>query len=386
MLEVFLVFLRLGATSFGGPMAHLGYFRRTLVQRRAWLTDADYADLIALCQMLPGPASSQLGFALGHRRAGWPGAIAAFAGFTLPSFLLMVVAATWLRHVITGGLAHGLQLAAVAVVAQAVLGMGRKLCVPLPARGLALLAAGLALAWPGFAGQFAAILLGAGAGLALPLAPPRLSSPAPAPLAAPASTARPAMLPLAFYGVLMVAALTWRGTGSVAQIAAFVRSGGLVFGGGHVVLPLLQQAIVAPGYVPESRFLAGYGAAQALPGPLFSLAAYLGAMLPPPLTGLAGALLATIAIFLPGFLLLAAMLPAWAGLRRAPKARAALAGINAAVVGLLAAAWVTPVLGHAVHATADLVIAALLFLALFLGNWPAIAVVAAGATAGALGL
>ncbi len=379
MRDVFFIFLRLGFTSFGGPMAHFGYFRRDLVLRRAWLSDAEYADLIALCQMLPGPASSQVGFALGHHRAGWPGAIAAFVGFTLPSFLLMLAAATALRRFLTGGLAHGLHLAAVAVVAVAVAGMARRLCATWATRGIALVAGLVAFALSGFTGQLAAIAIGGGIGLAASLAPPGPVTPIAQ------AKASPAWLPLLLYLVLMGLALSLRGSGPAAQLAGFVRSGGLVFGGGHVVLALLQRAVVAPGFVPESRFLAGYGVAQALPGPLFSLAAYLGALLPPPLSGVAGALLATLAIFLPGFLLLAALLPVWARLRQADTPRSMLTGLNAAVVGLLAASWLNPILGHAVHTGSDVIVSALLCLALARFSVPAIAVVAAGVAAGLAG-
>ncbi len=319
--EVLLAFTRLGVTSFGGPIAHLGYFRAEFVERRRWLDDRAFTDLVALCQFLPGPASSQTGFALGLLRAGLPGALAAWIGFTLPSAVLLVLFAYGARF-IGAGLLHGLQLVAVAVVAQAVWGMARTLCPDRPRAAIATLAAVLLLLAPGAGAQIGAIVLGALAGLAIGAEP---GPPASALVSAVGRRAGAACL--ALYALLLVLPLP-------PLFAAFYRSGALVFGGGHVVLPLLRDAVVTPGFVSDSAFLAGYGAAQAVPGPLFTFAAYLGAVA----AGLPGAALALVAIFLPGMLALLGTLPFWDALRTRKRAQAAMRGINAAVVGILGAA------------------------------------------------
>lgn len=361
-LEVFLVFLRLGTTSFGGPVAHLGYFRESLVRRRGWVAAEDYAALVALAHLLPGPSSSQVGFAIGVLRAGWLGGLAAFAGFTLPSAILMLACAMASPALLGAGpgraVLHGLALAAVPVVGFAVIGMWRALCPDLRPRVIAV-AASLLTLWRPEAGP-AAIALGAGAGAAIlpaalaPDAPPRDGSTSrwPGPLSLAAFAAFGAAL-------VAVALLGSHGPPALALFAAFLRAGGLVFGGGHVVLPLLRQGLVDPGRVPPDLFLAAYGAAQAMPGPLFSVAAFLGAVSRPPIGAVSGALVALAGIFLPGLLLMAALLPlARSGAGRM-RVRAAIAGAGAATVGLLFSAFIDPVLTAGVHGRADAVIAGL---------------------------
>ena len=375
--EVFSAFLKLGLTSFGGPIAHLGYFRRELVERRRWLGEAEYAQLLALCQFLPGPASSQLGFSLGLLRAGWPGALAAFAAFTLPSAALLLAFAA-LSPRISGpageAAIHGLKLVALAVVAQGVLAMARRLCPDAARAAIALLAAVAALlagsAWM----QLAIVGLGAAAGLAL-----RGDS-----VVAQGLALRPRYGPRlgwtllgAFAALLLGLPLLAHGReGLVAVAAAFYRAGALVFGGGHVVLPLLAETVVAPGWISSDAFLEGYGAAQAVPGPMFTLAAYLGARLPGADGGLAGAAVALGAIFLPGLLLVAGVLPLWHAMARRPVAMRAVAGVNAAVVGLLGAALYHPVWTSAVRGPLDAAIAAAGLAALALWRAPALLVVA----------
>ncbi|MFT8245151.1 chromate efflux transporter [Roseomonas sp. BN140053] len=383
-IEVLLAFLKLGLTAFGGPVAHLGYFRTEFVNRRRWLDEAAYAELVALCQFLPGPASSQTGFALGLLRAGPWGALAAWAGFTLPSAALLVLfaegagalsASAW-----GSGLLHGLKLVAVAVVAQAVWGMARTLCPDRPRAAIALGATALATFAPAAIGQVAAIAGGAALGLALlrdGAAPPA------APLPAVPVSRRVGVACLLLFALLLGLLPLLHGLGGgVAVFEAFYRSGALVFGGGHVVLPLLRDAAVAPGWVAEDAFLAGYGAAQAVPGPLFTFAAFLGAVLRPGPGGALGAVLPTLAIFLPGLLLVLGALPFWAALRRRPAAGAALRGANAAVVGLLGAALYDPVWTGAVLRPTDFVLVLAGFLLLTLWRAPPLLVVALGAAAG----
>lgn len=366
--EVLAVFLRLGLTSFGGPIAHLGYFRDELVTRRRWLDDAAYADLVALCQFLPGPASSQVGFALGMMRAGWPGALAAFAGFTLPSAVALVVfalTAARLSGPLGDGALHGLKLVAVAIVAQAVWGMARTLCPDRQRAAIAVAAVAVLAFVPGAFGMVGAILAGAALGLALGPAP----GPVPGPgtggaLAVPIPRGVALGALAAFLGLLVLLPLA-AGLGQGWAVAdGFYRAGALVFGGGHVVLPLLQAATVAPGWVAPDAFLAGYGAAQAVPGPLFTFAAYLGAVLGPAPNGIAGAALALGAIFLPGFLILVAALPFWDRFRGMAPAQSVMQGANAAVVGILGAALYTPVLTGAVGDLRDLALALTCFVLL----------------------
>jgi chromate transporter len=360
VLEVFVAFLVLGLSAFGGPVAHLAYFRTEFVERRRWLDDQRYADLVALCQFLPGPASSQVGMALGLARAGWPGALAAWTGFTLPSALAMILFAqavgawSWLA---TSGAVHGLKLATVAVVAHALLGMAKSLCPDRDRAAIAIGAALIALLAPGSAGQVAAIMLGGVAGrLALKLPPATLG-----PDLRSGGVRRGVGMALlvVWIGLLLVLPLAATTLGSpwLSAASVFYQAGSLVFGGGHVVLPLLQAGVVPAGWVGDDVFLAGYGAAQAVPGPLFTFAAYLGAAMSPPLGGWAGGLAMLIAIFLPAFLLVAGALPFWDALRARPDVRSTMAGLNASVVGLLIAAFYDPVWTAAVHSRWDAALA-----------------------------
>jgi len=379
---VFAVALRLGVTSFGGPVAHLGYFRDEYVGRRRWLDDGAYADLVALCQLLPGPASSELGIAIGMTRAGLPGGLLAWAGFTLPSAVALVAFAALSSHLGTADLRwlRGLQVVAVAVVAQAVWTMAHTLAPDRRRLAIALAGAVVALALPGAPGQLAVIVAG---GLAGALLTRGIAAPAPRPVAIPVGR-RPAAAALAVLVALLVALpLLRRAVASPALAAfdAFFRSGALVFGGGHVVLPLLRAAVVAPGWVTEPQFLTGYGAAQAVPGPLFTFAAYLGAVEHGPPGGVAGAALALVAIFLPAFLLVIGALPFWNLLHASPALQAALRGVNAAVVGLLLAALYDPVFTGAVHGPADFglaVIALGLLTVVRMPPWAVVAITAAG--------
>ena len=395
-MQVFWIFLRLGLTSFGGPVAHLGYFRTEFVLRRQWLTERSYADLVALCQFLPGPASSQVGMALGLLRAGLPGALAAWLGFTLPSALLLALLALLGLGLASGttvlnaGALHGLKVVAVAVVAQAVWGMARTLCVGRARVTLMVLAACAMLLWPGVWAQVGVMLLAGAVGWWLWGRKATLASAVQG-----AHEALPvrlgqrmgAALLIVFAALLVLlplAAQWWPGRG-LALFDAFYRVGALVFGGGHVMLPLLQAVVVPPGWVTADTFLAGYGAAQAVPGPLFTFAAFLGAAMAPWPGGGLGALVCLVAIFVPSFLLVAGALPFWEPLRRSAHAQAALAGVNAAVVGLLLAALYNPVWTSAILGAADFGLALLAFVALVFWRMPPWAVVLACATAGALG-
>lgn len=384
--DVFLVFLRLGLTSFGGPVAHLGYFRDEFVVRRHWLDETAYADLVALCQFLPGPASSQVGIAIGLMRAGFAGALVAWIGFTLPSALALTLFAYGvgtLSDFAGSGWLHGLKVAAVAVVAQAVLGMMRSLAPDRERASIAVAAAVLTLTIPSAGGQIAAIGLGGIAGLVLPRPPP-IDVPAHLPVSASRRTG--AVMLALFFALLIALPLANAAVPNhtLALVDAFYRAGALVFGGGHVVLPLLQAAVVPTGWLDNDLFLAGYGAAQAVPGPLFTFAAYLGAVAAPQPNGWLGAAICLLAIFLPSFLLVAGALPFWARLRRAPTAQAALRGINAAVVGLLLAALYQPVWTSAIDGPVDYAIAAVAFLLLFMWRTPPWLVVVSSALAAAL--
>ncbi|RYH09747.1 chromate efflux transporter [Tropicimonas sp. IMCC6043] len=378
--EVFAAFLMLGLTSFGGPIAHLGYFRTEFVTRRGWLDERGFADLVALCQFLPGPASSQVGFAIGLMRAGPLGAAAAFAAFTLPSALLMIafaLSSAALDGSVGHGVVSGLKIVAVAIVAQAVLGMARALCPDRERAAIAVLAVAMLAALPGALGMIGAILAGALAGFALGRGetagrenglPPPLSR-------------RGALACLAGFAALLLALPVLAGlTQGLALFDAFYRAAALVFGGGHVVLPLLESEVVRPGWISAEDFLVGYGAAQAMPGPLFSFAAYLGALGPAP-NGLAGAAIALAAIFLPGFLLLLAVLPFWDALRRRRDAQSALQGANAAVVGILGAALYDPVFTAGIGDMADFALALACFVLLVAWKappWVAVLVAALG--------
>lgn len=355
VLEVFLAFLKLGLTSFGGPVAHLGYFRAEFVERRKWLDDKSYADLVALCQFLPGPASSQVGIALGLGRAGWLGAMAAWLGFTLPSAIALILFAasvTRWASLSQSGAVHGLKVAAVAVVAQAVWGMSKSLCPDRLRAGVAITAALAVLTVPSAAGQIAAIVVGGVVGRwmlrlgPIPAAQHRNYG---------VSKVTGAALLALFFVLLALLPIVAAAVHSPALsvIASFYQSGALVFGGGHVVLPLLQTGVVPTGLVSNDVFLAGYGAAQAVPGPLFTFAAYLGAVMQGPFGGWTGGLALLLAIFLPAFLLVVGALPYWEALRQRDGIQRAMAGANAAVVGVLGAALYDPVWTSAIHSKAD---------------------------------
>ena len=385
--EVFRAFLQLGLTSFGGPIAHLGYFRDAFVVRRKWIDEAGYADLVALCQFLPGPASSQVGFSLGVLRGGGlAGGLAAWAGFTLPSALLLLafaLGAGMLDNPVGQGILHGLKLVAVAVVAQALWGMARTLTPDRQRIAIALGALILASLVGGWLGQVGAIAAGAVAGLFLCRG--EAGEPSPHPAFPVGRRAGIAALALFFILLLLPPLLVaWTDNHALAFFDAFYRSGALVFGGGHVVLPLLENAVAAPGWVPVQNFLAGYGAAQAVPGPLFTFAAYLGAVSGVVPNGLLGAALALVAIFLPGLLLVYGALPFWDRLRALPKAQAAMRGTNAAVVGILAAAFYDPVLTSAIVGPLDVAFGLGGFLLLVFAKAPPWVVVLLLAAAGAV--
>lgn len=408
--EVFRAFLKLGLTSFGGPIAHLGYFRTEFVERRRWIDEHRYAELVALCQFLPGPASSQVGFAIGLERAGWRGSLAAWLGFTLPSAIALVLFALGIARIdstdpVLVGVLQALKIVAVAVVAQAVVSMGRSLTPDVPRRVLGLLAAAIVLLYTSAAGQIVALVISALAGAwllrarleatgaangvpQLPVSPRHRVS-------AVAGTGAALLFVGLLFALPLAASLTQERGFEV--FAAFYRAGALVFGGGHVVLPLLQAGVVAPGWIDEASFLAGYGAAQAVPGPLFTFAAYLGGAIggqqAVPAAVATGtfaldawwtAASCVVAIFLPGMLVLVATLPWWDALRAQPVLRGAIAGVNAGVVGVLFAAWVDPVATSAVRGPLDAVLAVALFALLVALRWPPWAVVVAAVVAGAL--
>lgn len=379
--SVFLVFLRLGLTSFGGPVAHLGYFRAEFVERRRWLDDQGYSDLVALCQFLPGPASSQVGMALGLGRAGWTGLIAAWAGFTLPSAAALILFALGVGHyqgIAASGWVQGLKVAAVAIVAQAVWGMARSLAPDRPRAGMAILAALITLIAPTAAGQIAAIV---SSGLLGWLGLRHLARSAAGRAHSYPVTRRAGMIALLLLAVPLVGLPLWAtatGSTTLELIEGVYRSGALVFGGGHVVLPLLQASVVPTGIVSNADFLAGYGAAQAVPGPLFTFAAYLGAIA----GGWAGGLVLLGVIFLPAFLVLIGALPLWDWLRGRTGIQSALAGINAGVVGILLAALYDPVWTGAIHDRTDFGLALVLFGLLTFGRVPPVVVVALAAVAG----
>jgi len=381
--EVLLIYLKLGLTCFGGPIAHIGYFREEFVVRRRWLDEQAFADLVALCQFLPGPASSQTGFAIGLMRAGYLGGLAAWTAFTLPSAIALVLFADGvgsLGGVIGTSLLHGLQLVAVAIVAQAVWGMARSLSPDRERASISAVAALIILFSPSSLAQITAILLGGLTGLLLCRgAPPVAAGHVTMPVSRSAGIAA-----LAAFAVLLVGLLLVQGRLSTGLdlFAAFYRSGALVFGGGHVVLPLLREAFVAPGWVGDDAFLAGYGAAQAVPGPLFTFAAYLGAVAHATPNGLTGAIVGLVGIFLPGILVLIGTLPFWDALRTRLGVQAAMRGINAAVVGILAAALYDPVWTSSVKTSGDFAIALIGFVLLVAWRAPPLVVVVTGALGG----
>ncbi len=374
MLEVFLVFLRLGLTSFGGPVAHLAYFRQKFVDELRWVSAQDYGALLALCQFLPGPASSQAGFSIGLLRAGWRGGLAAWVGFTLPSAVIMACIAAFAA--VPGpvnAVLHGLQLAAVAVVAQAVWVMFRGFCPGFVTRALAVGAMVAVICIPGSWGQIFVIVAGAVAGRIL--LPPAAAVAMGDDFRAVSRRAGLVCL-VAFFGLLGLAFLPVNGLAGLG--AAFYRSGALVFGGGHVVLPLLRDAVVGPGWLSPKLFLAGYGAAQAMPGPLFTVASFLGFAVAGPV----GAVIAILGIFLPGLLIVAGALPFWQSLRARPGLASALQGVNAAVVGLLAAAWLGLVRYGAIQSAWDVPVVMAASAVLLAGRAKPLTVVAACAVLG----
>lgn len=375
LLPLFWVFLRLGLTSFGGPVAHLGYFRETFVIRKQWLDDAAYADLVALCQLLPGPASSQVGLAIGYLRGGLAGSLLAWAGFTLPSALflaLFALSVTTLDPNLDTGWLLGLKCVAVAIVAHAVIGMMRTLAPDAPRASMAMLAAAFLLLFPSALAQVLVLTGGALAGLLLARVLPGSISPKPthAPPFPRMVSKRLGLLLIGLFGLLLIGLpilanfmpVLW-----LEMTSAFYRAGALVFGGGHVVLPVLQADMAAKGWTEAPAFMAGYGMAQAVPGPLFTFSAYLGTLI----NGWSGAMIALIAIFLPSFLLVLGALPFWQILREQPRAQHALRGLNAAVVGLLIAAFYDPVWTAAILGPAHFALALLAYLQIAHLRWPA---------------
>ncbi|MDG2966053.1 chromate efflux transporter [Pseudomonas extremaustralis] len=386
--SVFLVFLRLGLTSFGGPIAHLGYFRDEFVTRRRWLSERSYAELVALCQFLPGPASSQVGIALGLSRAGYGGAVAAWVGFTLPSAIALILFALGLAHygaAMPAGALHGLKVVAVAVVAQAVWGMARNLCRGVARVTLMLIAACVVLLEPSAWAQVG-VIAAAGVGGLLLFKPPTNTEPDTLPI--PISR-RTGALWLGLFLLLLVGlpilADGWPSP-TLTLVDAFYRTGSLVFGGGHVVLPLLQAQVVPPQWVSNDVFLAGYGATQAVPGPLFTFAAFLGASMHQAPNGWLGGMIGLLAIFAPSFLLIFGALPFWSSLRHSPHTQAALAGVNAGVVGLLLAALYQPVWTSAILSAYDFALALLALVALMIWKLPPwLVVIGCGVLGGLLG-
>ncbi len=381
LLEILLVSTRLGLTSFGGPIAHLGYFHNEYIQRRKWMDEKSYAELVALCQFLPGPASSQVGIGIGVMRAGVLGGIVSFLGFTLPSVIALIIFALILQGLNIGdiGWIHGLKIVAVAVVAHAILGMAQKLTPDLKRKALALFALVVTLLWQTAFTQVGAIVISAIIGFILYKQHTESDD---SRIQFPISRGFAVICLSLFFGLLIllpilreVTSLSW-----IAMFDSFYRSGSLVFGGGHVVLPLLEREFVPTGWLSEEAFLAGYGAAQAVPGPLFTFAAYLGAVM----DGWQGGLLATIAIFLPAFLLILGTLPFWDSLRRKPKIKGALMGMNAAVVGILISAFYQPIWTSSILAPIDFAFAAILFSMLVYWKLPPWIIVVIGAIGGSL--
>lgn len=381
LLEILLVSTRLGLTSYGGPVAHLGYFHNEYIQRRKWMDEKRYADLVALCQFLPGPASSQVGIGIGVMRAGVLGGIVSFIGFTLPSVIALILFALILQGLDIGdaGWIHGLKIVAVAVVAHAILGMAQKLVPDLKRKALALFALVGTLLWQTAFTQVGVIVISAIIGFILYKQHIENNEEK---INFPISRRFAVICLTLFFGLLIllpilreVTSLSW-----IAMFDSFYRSGSLVFGGGHVVLPLLEREFVPTGWLSEEAFLAGYGAAQAVPGPLFTFAAYLGAVM----NGWQGGLIATIAIFLPAFLLILGTLPFWDSLRRNPKIKGALMGVNAAVVGILISAFYHPIWTSSILAPIDFAFAAILFSMLVYWKLPPWIIVVTGAIGGFL--
>ncbi|MCC5802300.1 chromate transporter [Rossellomorea vietnamensis] len=381
LLEILFISTRLGFTSFGGPVAHLGYFHEEYVRRRKWMDEKSYADLVALCQFLPGPASSQVGMGIGIMRAGVLGGMVSFIGFTLPSVVALVLFALFLQGVgvTDAGWIHGLKIVAVAVVGHAILGMAQKLTPDLKRKAIALFALVVILMWQTAISQVAVILLSALIGFLLYK---HHDSDREARVKIPISRRLAVICLSIFFGLLILLPIIREATTLewVAFFDSFYRSGALVFGGGHVVLPLLEREFVPTGWLTEEQFLAGYGAAQAVPGPLFTFAAYIGAVI----NGWKGGMLATVAIFLPAFLLITGALPFWDSLRQNPKIKGALMGVNAAVVGILIAAFYHPIWTSSILAPVDFALASILFSMLVFWKLPPWIVVITGALGGFL--
>lgn len=386
IIELFLIFLRLGLTSFGGPIAHLSYFHDEFVLKRKWFDEPHFADLVALCQFLPGPASSQVGISIGLSRAGVSGAVAAWVGFTLPSALIMIAFAFGLAnfgHEISYGWLHGLKIVAVAIVAQAIWSMGVKLCPEKKRATIAVLAALGAILFHVTLAQVGIILAGGLAGWAfLKEAQVLPHQPIKSPLSRRVGAAFLAVFALLLF-ILPLAASHSEGQ-KVKLFDSFFRAGALVFGGGHVVLPLLSAEVVNPGWVSSEAFMAGYGVAQAIPGPLFTFTAYLGAVSKISPAGCLGGMICLFAAFLPSFLLILGALPFWESLRRVDTVRFAMQGINAVVVGLLLAAFYDPVWKSAIFSSKDFGLAAICFLLLKFWKAPSWSVVIFGAVAGGI--
>lgn len=382
--DVFLVFLRLGLTSFGGPVAHLGYFREEFVTRRHWLSDRSYSDLVALCQFLPGPASSQVGMALGLSQAGLSGAIAAWVGFTLPSAVALILfalgIASW-NDVIPDGALHGLKIVAVAVVAQAIWGMAKSICTDTRRITLTAISACFVIMWPGTLGQIIVIITAAAISLYM-FNPTSEGEHDPLPIALNRGVS---IVSLTLFTALLVGlpiiVLIWPNS-TLEIVDSFYRAGSLVFGGGHVVLPLLQAEVVPQGLVSNETFLAGYGATQAVPGPLFTFAAFLGASMSSGPSGWYGGIIALFTVFTPSFLLIVGVLPFWERMRRNIRMQAALIGINSAVVGLLLAAFYNPVWTSGITQSMDFGLAIIAFVALMYWKLPAWLVVVCGGLSG----
>lgn len=370
--SVFVIFLRLGLTSFGGPIAHLGYFREEFVTRRRWVSERSYADLVALCQFLPGPASSQVGMALGLSRAGYRGALAAWAGFTLPSAIALILFALGISRdgsLLSPGALHGLKVVAVAVVAQAVWGMARNLCTDGLRVTLMLIAACVVLLEPSAWAQVGVIGAAGVTGLLL-FKPAQSAAHDPLPITV---SRRAGAVWLSLFVTLLIGLPLLNSlipSQTLAMVDAFYRSGSLVFGGGHVVMPLLQAEVVPSDWIGNEAFLAGYGAAQAVPGPLFTFAAFLGASMNVAPSGWFGGTIALLAIFAPSFLLILGAAPFWERLRRNARAQAALIGVNAAVVGLLLAALYQPVWTSAIFTVQDFALALFALVALMFWKLP----------------
>lgn len=385
-VEVFLVFLRLGLTSFGGPVAHLGYFHREFVEKMKWISDHEYADLVALCQFLPGPASSQVGMAIGLKRAGYAGALAAWVGFTFPSAIMLILFGLGISHFQLGtSWLHGLKIVAVAIVAQAIWSMAIKLCPDKERVLIAVLASCVSLIMPSALSQLVVLVVGGILGIFIF----RGSLDMPERSMGTLVRARDGVIfLLAFFVLLLFLPIAAKlfGTQSLQLFDSFYRTGSLVFGGGHVVLPLLQMEVVPKGWVSNEIFMAGYGAAQAVPGPLFSFAAYLGAVSSVPPSGWLGAMICLVALFLPSFLLIVGIQPFWERIRQYHRVRFAMAGLNAAVVGLLVAAFYNPVWTSAIFSFKDFALAVIYFILLVRWKFPSWLVVILGATLGALSI